>query len=272
MSNKSGNFFQYEKTRWHFIKMGSGSKALFCFHGYGQTGDMFKPLLPALKDEYTLYAFHFIHHGLTVWNTEDPCTPEVWANMLDAFAKHIQQTSIDLMGFSMGGKMILHSIHAIKTPINKIYLIAMDGVELNAINDPRLNKKWIKSLAKKIILNASWVLSILPFLKKVGWINQQQEEFAHYYLATERRRKRAFMIWKSMLHFWQSLDKVVHQIQQKNIETHIFFGRSDKILDPSIAVQLHDKIPGSALHWVDGGHFIVTPSLNPIFQSILAKE
>ncbi|MEX0810582.1 MAG: alpha/beta hydrolase [Chitinophagales bacterium] len=268
----SEHFFHQNFNSWHYYKFGYGSKGLLAFHGYGQTGKMFEPLLPALESTYTIYAFDFIAHGKTEWNSKSACTDADWAKMVDDFAKEQGLESISLMGFSMGGKMVLHGLTKIQTPIERIFLIAMDGVKLNKINHPALNKPRIKKIVRAMLYNAKPLLKILPLFKKIGLLNTQQIEFMHYYLASERRRKRSFMTWKSMLYFWQPLDEVIEFIENHKIKTHILFGRRDKILSPKLAKQLNKLIPGSTLNWADGGHFIVDESLNPIIQHILAEQ
>lgn len=270
-SSKSGSFFQQGGVRWHYHQYGNGPNALLCFHGYGQTGQMFEPVVPALKEEYTIYAFNFIHHGRTEWNSRSACTPADWVAFIEAFARENNYKSISMMGFSMGGRMILHSLPLFKIKIDRLFLIAMDGVKLNKINHPVLNRPRLKKLARKLIYNSAWVLKFLPVLQKTGWLSQQQVDFMHYYLANKKRRKRAYMVWKSMLNFLQPLEKITDYILKNNIQTHILFGKEDRILPPHLAQQLHDLLPGSTLHWIDGGHFIVDERLNPIIRNILAK-
>lgn len=272
MSDHSGHFFAHDASNWHYYKYGYGEKGLLAFHGFGQNGKMFEPIASSLESVYTVYAFDFIAHGKTEWNNKSACTSLDWASMIDAFAKEQQLESISLMGFSMGGKMVLHGLTKIKTPIDRIFLIAMDGVKLNKINHPKLNRPRTKKMVRSMIYNAKPLLRILPAFKRMGLLNTQQIEFMHYYLASERRRKRSFMTWKSMLHFWQPLGEIIAFIKKENIKVHILFGKNDKILPPTLAKKLNEMIPGSTLDWSEGGHFIVDESLNPIIQHILAEQ
>ena len=268
----TSNFFKHKQAKWHYYQFGDGPEALIAMHGFGQNGKMFEPIALAFAEKYTIYAFDFINHGKTEWNSEKPCTNEMWAEMLDEFAKEKSIQKFSLMGFSMGGKILLHSLPLVKTPVEFIFPMAMDGVKLSFYHKPYLKKALPHYLVKKLIFNAAWSLKLLPILKKMNLVSEQAADFMHYYFENERRRMRSYMVWKSMLHFLFPLEEILEHIQNQQIKTHIFFGKNDKILSPKLAVQLHEMLPSSELHLVDGGHFIVNESLNPIFRHILAEQ
>lgn len=272
MVSYSRNFFRLNSANWHYHQFGQGSKSLIAMHGFGQNGLMFEPIATAFAEKYTIYAFDFINHGKTEWNSSKPCTNEMWAEMLDAFAKEKGIETYSLMGFSMGGKILLHSLPLIKTPVESIFPMAMDGVKLSFYHKPYLKKTLPHYLVKKLIFNAAWSLKLLPVLRKMSLISRQASDFMHYYFENERRRMRSYMVWKSMLYFLLPLEEIVEYIQNQQIKTYIFFGEKDKILSPKLAVQLHEMISDSKLHLVDEGHFIVNESLNPIFRHILDEQ
>jgi predicted esterase len=153
MPHKANNFFQFNRAKWHYYQYGDGSESLIAMHGFGQNGSMFEPIAPAFGEKYSIYAFDFINHGKTEWNSAAPCTAKMWAEMLDAFAKEKGIKRISLMGFSMGGKILLHSLSLLKTPVDLIFPMAMDGVKLSFYHKPYLKNPLPNFLVKKIIFN-----------------------------------------------------------------------------------------------------------------------
>lgn len=272
MSETESSYFEHEQARWHYYTFGTGKKALIAMHGFGQNGKMFEVIAPAFAEEYTIYAFDFIIHGKTEWNSEEACKPKNWANMLDAFAVEKNIKAFSLMGFSMGGKIFLHSLLFMKTPIKEIFPIAMDGVKLGFYHRPFLRNSFVEGLVKKIIFNSAWTLKLTPILLRMNLISKQASDFMHYYFENERRKMRSYMVWKSMLYFLSPLEEITAFIEENKIKMHILFGKKDKILSPKTAKKLHKLIPSSTLNLVDGGHFIVDESLNPIIRHILAKQ
>src|SRR5688572_691438 len=112
---------------WNITRFGTGSEILFAFHGFGEEGRTFLNLQESLGKYFTVYSIDLPFHGGTVVRQGHPGQKEIYEIM----HMMIQQTGTEnfsLAGYSMGGKICLDLAGRFAPQINRMILLAPDGI------------------------------------------------------------------------------------------------------------------------------------------------
>jgi len=262
------DFLEYGNSKIHFLKFGNGGKLLIALHGFGDQASVFFPLEPALKKDYTVYAFDLPFHGQSQWQSDSFSK----GNMLDIFKlilKREHKTRFELMGFSFGGRIILSSLLEIIPKLDKVYLIAPDGVQTKRIFNAILVPVWLRRLIKKQIDQPEWVIKILEKAYQVGLLSKFNFSFVRHNIATKKRRERIFNTWISLSDFRVDLKKTRNILKEHSIPTELYFGKLDKIIPLEVGEKLSKGIPNIRLNVLEEGHLLLNEKLNDLINDQL---
>ena len=129
LMDRTFHFFHYQTATLHYSNYGKGSKALFCFHGFGLSGALFYPLEELFSPEYTIYNFDLFFHGQSKWNAgEIPIEEEFWARLIKEFCKENNISNFGLLGYSIGARPVWSIAQSIPEKVKEIIAIAPDGI------------------------------------------------------------------------------------------------------------------------------------------------
>src|SRR6476646_10231140 len=119
------------------MRLGSGARPVFCFHGYGEDASSFAFLESHDAGKFSFFAIDLPYHGLTEWNegynfTTDDLREIVELIMLENKKATLEgNDKITLMGFSLGGRMALALYEKMFTSVEELVLLAPDGLKVN---------------------------------------------------------------------------------------------------------------------------------------------
>ncbi len=225
-------FVTYKSSQIHYCKIGQGNKLLLCFHGYGESADSFSFLKKYLADDYTLIAIDFPFHGKTIWNEGLVLEP---ADILIIIEKIMQGISINtskkyMIGYSMGGRVVLDLIQYIPDEIEKIILLAPDGLTMSF---------WYWLATQTIIGNKlfrftmnhpGWFFLLLKTANKIRMINQSVFKFSNNYINDKKARDELYNRWTVMRKFKPKLKDVKELINNNRIQTNLLYGKYDRVI------------------------------------------
>lgn len=210
------------------LQIGTGTKTLFAFHGFGQNPNVFECLRQYLP-QHTIYSFDLLSFG------KEPSKKEVF-DLLEQFCNTHHIESFSILSFSIGSKIALSLLEHFPEKVKKIVMIAPDGFKKNY---------WYQfatsSFGKKIfwqfIKNPNFFLKIAHYLSKTKVLNKELLKIAQVYTDSPTKR---FLLWRT----WLSQKNLFpnHQILRKvyrenNILTKIFTASEDNLcpLPPILA-------------------------------------
>ena len=125
--------FEYKKYIVSYEKWGNGSETLIAFHGFGQSATIFSNIAPALEKNFTVYACSLFYHGESKLpnhiSAGKPLPAEFFKEGLLKFCKQNNIEKFSLMGYSLGGRLVLKLLEMIPERINSLLLLAPDGVK-----------------------------------------------------------------------------------------------------------------------------------------------
>lgn len=228
----------YKYSSVHYRYGGKGQKLLCCFHGYGENADSFDFLEPALEEDYTIVAIDLPFHGLTKWEeglefTVSDLTKIVQA-VLSSRGKD-PHAIFTLMGYSMGGRAALSLLQSIPQQVERMILLAPDGLKMN---------RWYWLATQTMIGNGlfrftmhypGWFFFILNSGNKLKLINQSIYKFTRYYIHDTAIRKELYYRWTCMRHITPDLRQIRECIREYKIPVRLLYGQYDRIILPQPA-------------------------------------
>jgi len=258
------NFLKYKNNAVHYLRFGHGAKLLIALHGFADQAEMFLGLEESLKNEYTVYCLDLPFHGLTKWDKQEYDRKDV-AAIFEMILKKENRERLDLMGFSLGGRIVQKMLFEWHDKVDKVFLIAPYGLTTNASVVPQ----WVKSFLNNILQKPTWFIKLIKVLRQVGLINRFHYSFAYHHVHTEERRNRLFRTWRSLHYFKLKPSKVKSLFKNKNIKVELYFGAKDKIIPVALGEKLSDGLPNVSLHVLNTNHKLINGELNELLKKQL---
>lgn len=238
----------------HFQKIGNGQKILLAFHGIGQDFLCFKTFAEAFSDTYTIYCFDLPFHGKSQFPTDTVITKEDWRVFLKTFLgeNHIRQFSI--IGFSMGGRFALATLEGFSTQIDKVILIAPDGVSEHPLYRIATRFKFTRQLFKTVIFQHKYFFFVAKILSKLKLVPEKAIRFALKMLDSTEKQQQVYCSWLGFRELTFNMSYITTLIRKENIEVLIFVGKFDAILPLKQILPLSKKLSEVRLVILETGH------------------
>lgn len=225
-------FIQHKHARFHYRKYGSGSKLVVAFHGYGRDSSTFYLTEKILGSQFTVIAIDLPFHGLSEWDKEYTFHPSYLVQVIQEIRKQHQfyNHSFTLLGFSMGGRIALTLAQLMHKQVERLVLIAPDGLRVNFWHWFATHTYAGHRLLHYTVHHPQWLLHILNGAERVGLITKSIAAFVHYYMDDEDQRLVLFRRWITMRKFRPRLGFIKKLIKKDKITTRLLFGRHDKVI------------------------------------------
>ncbi len=263
-------FLQYQNHRIHFYKFGHGKRLLIALHGFGDQASIFHKLEPALATHFTTYAIDLPFHGQTQWANTSYTDQDIF-RLLQLIAKQEQRNTFSLMGYSLGGRIVLRLLPDFLPRLERIFLLAPDGLRTQGMTSVTRTPVWLRLAAKRALHHPKWLLSLTTILYRRGLLGLFPYRFVQTHLANPNRQARLFGTWLSLdgfrVHPWQ-----IHQLLDENqLPTDFYFGQHDPIIRPASAATLAD-LPNVNIHIVETGHQLVGTQVRDLLWQQLSEN
>jgi len=226
------SFFLYNESSVHYERWGRGEKFLVCFHGYGEDGRSFSFLQNDLENEFTIIAIDLPYHGKTDWNKASLLQTETLVKIVEGIfdQEQLEKKDVYFLGFSMGGRAILHLIEFIPSYIRKIILIAPDGLVINNWYWLATQTNYGNKLFHYVMKKPDRFLKMVSIGKKMGMVNKSIFKFVHHYLDDQQMRNDLYTRWTALRKIKPQLDTIQKNIIQYKISTRFLYGKYDRMI------------------------------------------
>jgi pimeloyl-ACP methyl ester carboxylesterase len=261
-------FLEYKNSQIHFTKFGIGEKLLIALHGFGDRDSSFLALKPALKKEYTVYAIDLPFHGQTRWQSDSFSRKEI-IDLFELILNREHKQRFELLGYSFGGRLILASLLDIIVRVDKIYLVAPEGIRAMGMSSALIIPVWLRKALKRWINNPETVSKILRVAYKIGLLSKFNFHFIQHNLNSKHRQERIFNTWVTLKNFEVDLKKVKELLKENAIPVELYFGKHDKIIPLEAGERLADGIPNVHLNIINEGHLLLNEKLNELIEKQL---
>lgn len=225
-------YYAIGQSRIHYYSWGKGSRLLFCFHGYGESGASFAFLGEALGTDYTVVAIDLPFHGLTEWNEGLFFDPQQLTILLRDIAAGLPGSPArwELLGYSMGGRIALQLLENSPDSIEKLVLLAPDGLVVNPWYWLATQTGWGNRLFEWTMRRPGWFFLLLRLGNALRLVNPSVYKFTVNYINDEAVRRDLYIRWTTMRGFRPHLSVIRDMIRARRLPVELVYGRYDRII------------------------------------------
>jgi len=291
MANRNLTFRQ---SRISYYRWGKGPRLLLCFHGYGESAPGFSFLEEILGDAFTILAIDLPFHGQTDWK-EAPLTPANLLTIIDeilagspavaplsagpstiaplsagpptvapvpgapAPANGVHPESHPngwwLMGYSMGGRIALSLLEHAPERIDRLILLAPDGLVVNPWYWLATQTRPGRQLFKWTMYHPGWFFFVLRMGNKLRLVNPSVYKFVANYVDNKEIRSALYTRWTGLRLFKPRLDVIKNIIRTRRLPVQLLYGKFDRIIRVERGEQFRKGIePWCELTVIPAGH------------------
>lgn len=246
MSGPSVQHFTHDHVTLAYRIYGSGSIPVLAFHGFGRSGTDFAVLEPVLGDRCALFAFDLHFHGQSPrypGRADDPFKPEELASYFKAFAGHAGHQKVNLLGYSLGGRLCLSMVEHMPERIQRVFLAAPDGLKTRPWYRGLASSAFGRRLYKRFVEKPASAHAVIHTLRASRLMSERMHRFLIG--QTESRIKRELVrdVWLSYRLIEPDLQRVADRVREHRIPIHLFFGKLDRIIPPRLGANLRPFAP-----------------------------
>lgn len=248
-------FIHHNNSSLHYAKAGNGDQHMLVFHGFGQDLSVFDFFTQSLARHYTFYVFDLYFHGKSTWNNGERTLEKTqWQEVMRLFLAENKVDRFQLAGFSLGGKFVLATLEAFPERIDKIFLIAPDGIKTSFWYSLATYPLAFRSLFRSMITHPERFLALARFLNKTGLLDRGLIRFAEYQMNTTEKRNRVYYSWVVFRHLTFSTKRVARLINEHQIKFSLIVGKYDKVITPQNMTRLTRRLNHYRLEILESGH------------------
>jgi pimeloyl-ACP methyl ester carboxylesterase len=245
------DFLLFRSSRIHYNHWGTGTRLLFGFHGYGESAASFTFLGEALEGapgeapagDYTLIAIDLPFHGETEWKEGLFFDPLWLPAILTEIATRFPGRLADwwLLGYSMGGRIALQLLGDSPSNIQKMLLLAPDGLKVNLWYWIATRTRAGNALFRWTMRWPGWLFLMLRLGNTLHLVNPSIYKFTVHYIDDDRVRQDLYIRWTTMRGFRPRLSTLAEIIRSKQLPVTLIFGRYDRIISWERGEQFRKK-------------------------------
>jgi pimeloyl-ACP methyl ester carboxylesterase len=257
------------KSFWHFHQWGKGKTLVIAMHGFGETCGNFDFLEPLLGDQVTWISLDLPYHGHTLWRGGKESPIPSLKTFIETCCKIHGTHKVVLVGYSMGGRYCLKFAEEHPGLIEKLILLAPDGVHRSPWFDMASKTTVGKTIFWRIMHHPGTFFRMLDLGHKAGLVSPSMYKFVSIHMKKPGRRRLVFATWQMLARIEPDLKQVKANLNHCGIPLTIILGRFDKVIPPIVGHMLAKDVKYAEVIIRDKGHVLLEPSIAPIFQAEL---
>ena len=264
MKGLKSRFITYKNSRICYYYYGNGLQPVICFHGYGENGSHFSFLENQSDHRFSFIAIDLPFHGKTEWNEG---LNFKWVDLQDIIEIILVEVNdkpktiydkLILLGFSLGGRIALSLYKAIPDKIERVVLLAPDGLKINFWY-------WLSTqtwLGNKIfhftMKNPGWFFGFLKTLNGLGLVNASVFKFVKYYIDNKTLRHELYTRWTGLRRLRPNLSKIKSLIVENKTSYRLVYGKHDRIILSGVGEKFRKGIEGYCIiSVIESGHQVL---------------
>ncbi len=220
----------YRSSAIGWRQFGKGPEAVVCFHGYGESARSFEFLAKHAGDRFSFYAIDLPFHGDTLW-MEKEFTTEDLLEILDRVCPGMRYS---VLGFSLGGRVALSLYENRPANINRLALLAPDGLKVNFWYWFATQSIIGRQLFRFTMKNPGWFFGLLKLSNGLRLVNASVFKFVRYYIGDAEMRNLLYNRWMSLRLVSPHLGSIKEKVLEFKTPVRLVYGKHDRIILPSV--------------------------------------
>ncbi|RYD58997.1 MAG: alpha/beta hydrolase [Sphingobacteriales bacterium] len=253
VSQRTG-YIEVGAEKLHCISIGTGPKVLVCFHGYRNNATLFTPFAAYLEKAYTIVSVDLPHHGKSNWTDHSHMHPRDLVMLIDEIRSRYSVDKVSLLGYSLGGRVCLKAVELMPERIDKVLLIASDGLVFNPFYYFVTRTGVGRHIFSSFLTNPNRFVGVIEWAKRRNLIDASRYRFFMQYLDSDQERMLLLRIWPSMSRLIPNTKKLKDAIHKFEIPVSIYMGKHDRIIPVGLAQQFTKDMKTVKLFILDRGH------------------
>lgn len=263
------DYLQTGNSKHHYYILGKGKEPLLAFHGFGQQGKEFAVFEKHLGERFTIYAFDVLHHGKSEHKGE-PLNENDLKEFINAFTKQHNIDKFSLLGFSLGGKIVLKLTELFAERLNNVILLSPDGLKVNPIYRFSTVTNTGRFLFRQFIKNPAPVSKSALLLKNMKILDPKIYSFMHSQISTKEMREKIYNVWITFQNINPDLDKIAELINKNTFRFLLIFGKHDRVIHPKYGERLIEKLNyKSCFVLLNTGHQLISEKVGEFLREKL---
>jgi pimeloyl-ACP methyl ester carboxylesterase len=140
------------------------------------------------------------------------------------------QSKFSVIAFSLGGRVALHLLQSAPAQIERMVLIAPDGLHQNFWYWLATQTSAGNRLFGYTMKNPHWFFALISFAFKLRLLNKSIARIVHHYLDDEEGRLLLYRRWTVMRKFKPEKKAIASAIGTRQIPVRFLFGSYDRII------------------------------------------
>ena len=256
------------------------SRAAIALHGFARPLEDLLALQGCWPNSVRLIAVHLPHHGAS-----GPVAPELQsdaaispATFIGAFRQIAESEGcdpddLDLIGYSIGGRIALSVFTAAPANWARVVLLAPDGLKKAAFYDVTVHTLLGKWLWQGLDRHAPRINASLERLQRWGLVPKHLIQFALFHTSTAAMRDMVWHGWRAHRRCWPSTRAVARALKSApTAKVDLCFGSKDLVIPEGNNRRLRRRtmgLPNVRFHRVLSGHGMLREEvLNQLIRAI----
>ena len=274
------HFHTYRGSQISYFRFGNGPRPALCLHGFGEDGTSFSFLEEHAGNGFTFLAIDLPFHGQTNWEAGT----DFLHNDLECIIKNIlsennllptgNNPSLTLLGFSLGGRVALSLYQAMPQSIERIVLLAPDGLNINFWYWLSTQSWFGKQLFLFTMKYPGWFFGFVKMVHFFGFVNASIFKFVNFYIGNKEIRRLLYLRWITLRKIKPDLKKIKSFIREYKTHVALVYGKHDHIILPAIGIKFKRGIEDhTSLTIINAGHQVLhAKHINEILPLLIDKK
>lgn len=244
---------------WSYLDSGEGDEVWLTFHGYGQDAEVMQHFMKSFRPNARVLSFDLPLHGQTTVKKRKALGVGDLAELQGKALQETGASKCSVLAFSLGGKLALKMVELVPAKLDRIVLIAPDGLKTNPLYWFVTNTLLGRWVFQFFIVFPQPLLLTSKLLAVTRLMNPKIHDFAASHLKTRKRREKVLDSWMMFRHIKPPLDQVRKKIWRYRLKPFLVFGKRDRVIHPKLSKKLSGENCKSAeVIMLDLGHNLTT--------------
>jgi pimeloyl-ACP methyl ester carboxylesterase len=250
---------EYKGQRVRYIKAGHGHHVLLAFHGFARTPEDFLPLIHGQEERFTLIAIYLPGHSPADGWADSVIDSRVWCDMLEELLKTVSARYVSVLGYSLGGRIALHTCMNWKFKPFKLLLLAPDGIRVNVIQRLAMRYEFGTILLDGLLRRPKTLKALCYILTALGILPLTQRQFLLRQWTDENKRETISRVFPLYRRFIAKQSDVKEFISSHAARIRIVMGENDQIIPKKTTNHLSNDIRQEVMRILpDAGHDLLS--------------
>lgn len=242
-----------------YLRAGSGSHVILAFHGFSRKPEEFLPIIENHEDECQLIAIHIPGHSGAMPLDSEIIDVVIWCELMELILLPLQPSRLTVIGYSLGGRLALHTCMNWSQTHYRLLLLAPDGINIHPLQRFAFSNKFGLSLFRWVMRRPAGFIQFCDLLAKLRIIPFSMAHFMRRQLSDHNKLATIRVVLPAFRNFISTKNRINDFAMKMGDSFLIILGGKDLIIPQESASFLPPLIKEkSLLIYEDASHDLLS--------------